>query len=105
MNEANKKDYAKLFKTESGNPFVYKPSQLDIFDLITTKKHRRLSILCYSQFGKSMIIAMAVLVRAVVYAEKWAIIAPTKDKTAIVMRHLIQHLFDHPFFTPSWRWT
>ena len=98
MNEANKKDYAKLFKTESGNPFVYKPSQLDIFDLITTKKHRRLSILCYSQFGKSMIIAMAVLVRAVVYAEKWAIIAPTKDKTAIVMRHLIQHLFDHPFF-------
>jgi len=87
----------KLYKNVNGKPFEMTPSQCELFDLIFKKKYPRNHVMTYTQFGKSDIVAMAVLTRASTFAEPWAIIAPTKDKTKIIMGYIIQHTFDNPY--------
>lgn len=41
---------------------------------------------------------MGVLVRAIHYKEKWAIVAPSEDKARIIMDYIIDHIFDDPMF-------
>lgn len=85
----------KLFKNTTGDILVPKPGQIEIFDTIVQKKHKRLAIACHTRYGKSLTVALAALVRAIYFPESWCIIAPTKDKTDIIMRQIIQHLFDN----------
>ena len=42
--------------------------------------------------------AIAVLLRAVSFGEKWAIVAPTQNQAQIIMNYVIEHLFDNPVF-------
>jgi len=96
MNNVDK--IAKLFKNTTQEPLILKPGQSEIFKAVVTKKHKRNAIRCYTRYGKSMTVALGALVRVVLYPETWTIIAPTKEKTEIIMRQVIQHMFDHHFF-------
>lgn len=51
-----------------------------------------------TQYGKSLSVAVALILSAAVLNEKWAIIAPNADKAEIIMGYVIQHLFDSPLF-------
>lgn len=48
-----------------------------------------------TQYGKSLAVAIGVLLRASTHDEKWAIVAPTEDKGRIIMDYIIEHIFDH----------
>jgi len=88
----------KFFKNSNEEPLQLKPGQLEIFETIVTRKYKRNAIRCYTRYGKSMTVALGALVRAILFPETWVIIAPTKEKTNVIMRQIITHLFDHPFF-------
>ena len=52
-----------------------------------------------TQYGKSLAVAIGVLLRAAIFNEKWAIVAPTEDKARIIMDYIIEHTFDHSWLT------
>ena len=88
----------KYFKDDYGRPFEMTDGQADIFLLIYTKKYPRNQVIACTQYGKSDVIAMAVVVRSCFFQEPFAIIAGRKEKAQIIMSRVIQHSFDHPRF-------
>ena len=86
-----------LYKNEEGEPFVLTDKQAELFVAIYKKKHPRLHIQTTTQYGKSEVVSMAVLTRAVVFTEQWVITAGKKDKAGIIMDYLIRHIFDNDF--------
>lgn len=94
--QANK--LASLFTDEYKNPFLLTPTQQQIFYSIIKKTHKRIGVIAPTQWGKSIVIAQAAIIRAVIMPEKFTIIAPTKAKTGIIMGYVIEHLFDSELF-------
>lgn len=76
--------------------FTY--TQLLIVYIIFHRLFRRIILILPTQYGKSLAVALAVLLRASTHNEKWAIIAPTEEKGRIIMDYIIEHIFDSRFF-------
>ena len=91
-------DLIKLFRTRGKEELILKDGQIDIFNTISKKECNRASALCHTRYGKSMSVALAVIARVTRLPEKWVIIAPTEEKTDIIMSEIRNHLFDHFVF-------
>lgn len=72
--------------------------QLQIFGSIILKKGTRINIITPTQYGKSLIVALACLYLSCVEGEMISIPAPSEDKARIIMRYYLQHMGDHPLF-------
>jgi hypothetical protein len=73
-------------------------SQLRIFSALVIRRHRRVQVLMGTQAGKSMTVALAVVVLTALLGEDVVIVAPSTEKALIIMRYVIEHLGDHPIF-------
>lgn len=93
-----KEEVAKLFKNEQGHPLFLTDNQLEIFNIITERRVPRVHLMAHTRYGKSLVVAIAVLMRVATFAEKWAIVAPTEKKARIIMGYLIDHIFDNDYF-------
>lgn len=87
----------KLFKNDYGEPFEMTPGQIQLFRAIYEKQYSRIQFDCYTQYGKSDIVSMAVLLRVSTFQEKWIILGATKDKANIIMSKLIKHIFENDY--------
>ncbi len=87
----------KLFKNDYGEPFDMTPGQIELFRAIYEKQYTRVQFDCYTQYGKSDVVSMAVLLRAATFQEKWIILGATKDKAQIIMGKLIKHIFENDY--------
>lgn len=88
-----------LFKIEGKNAVeMASEGQLEIFYNIVFRPHKRLQILCSTQYGKSLFVALACIVVACVQHEMICIVAPTDEKAKIIVRYFIEHLGDSPIF-------
>lgn len=87
----------KLFRDDYGRPFEMTPGQIRLFRAIYERQHPRTQFECYTQYGKSDIVSMAVLLRSATFAEKWIILGGTKEKAGIIMGKLIKHLFENDY--------
>ncbi|MDD4892401.1 MAG: hypothetical protein PHH73_00180 [Candidatus Rickettsiella isopodorum] len=87
-----------LFTDEYKNPFILTPTQQEIVKSILTRKDKRIGVVAPTQYGKSTAIAIATIIRTVIFPEKFTIIAPTTAKTEIIMSEIIQHIFDSELF-------
>lgn len=74
------------------------PGQLSIFHALVFRKNKRVQILCSTQYGKSLVVALACLVISCIQKEMIAVVAPKDDKAKIIMRYFIDHLGDNPLF-------
>lgn len=72
--------------------------QLEIFYNIVFRPHKRLQILCSTQYGKSLFVALACIVVACIQHEMICVVAPTDEKAKIIVRYFIEHLADHSLF-------
>ena len=97
MNEKGKNLVKSLYKDESGNPIEMTLGQQQIFEIISTRKYPRVQCISYTQYGKSLITALAVLTRGSTFPEKWAIVAPSNKKAKIIMGYVIDHIFDNEY--------
>lgn len=86
-----------LFKNEKGEKMELTPTQCDVFNDIFKRKYKRIHLMAHTRFGKSMTVALAVLLRVATFPEKWSIIAPSSDKARIIMDYIIQHAFDNDY--------
>lgn len=89
---------AELFKDDYGRPLHLSDGQKQIFETIIKRFPKRNIIMCATQYGKSLTVSLGILIRAVAYPERWAIVAPSERKARIIMNYVIQHLFDSPLF-------
>lgn len=87
----------KLFKNDYGEPFDLTPGQITLFRAIYEKQYPRVQFDCYTQYGKSDTVSMAVLLRATTFAEKWPILGATSDKARIIVEKLIKHIFENDY--------
>lgn len=87
----------KLYKDERGEPITLAPGQCDIFDCIYIQPWDRVHVDCFTRYGKSLTIGLAVLTRAAHIPEKTAIISKSKDKASIIMSVVNAHIFDNDF--------
>lgn len=72
--------------------------QLLIFGALVLKKASRINIITSTQYGKSLIVALACLVLSCIDGEMISIPAPSEDKARIIMRYYLMHMGDHPIF-------
>ena len=72
--------------------------QLLIFGALVLKKSNRIQIITSTQYGKSLIVALACIILSTIDGELISIPAPSEDKARIIMRYYLQHLGDHPLF-------
>ncbi len=89
---------ASLFKDETGKKIKLTEGQQGIFKTILKREPRRNAIITPTRYGKSLTTALAVLMRAMWYPEKWAIVAPSEKQAKIIINYAIQHLFDNELF-------
>ncbi len=87
----------KLFRNDYGEPFEMTSGQISLFRAIYEKQFPRTQFECYTQYGKSDIVSMAVLLRATTFIEKWPILGATKDKAGIIMQKIIKHIFENDY--------
>ena len=73
-------------------------NQLKIFHSLIFRPWTRVIILCSTQYGKSLITALACVIITTIQGEVVSIVAPTNDKARIIMRYYIEHLGDHYLF-------
>jgi hypothetical protein len=88
-----------LFKID-GKPAdtMISEGQLTIFGALVLRKKNRINIITSTQYGKSLIVALACIVLSCIDGEMISIPAPSEDKAKIIMRYYLQHLGDHPLF-------
>ncbi len=77
---------------------VATPGQVAIFHAIVFRPHWMMQILCSTQYGKSLFVALALLVVSCVQEELACVVAPSADKAKIIMRYYIEHMGDNPLF-------
>jgi hypothetical protein len=68
--------------------------EIEIFHAIIFRHYKRLEILCCTQYGKSLFVALACIILTCILKEVVCIVAPTTEKSRIIMRYYIQHLGD-----------
>jgi len=72
--------------------------QLHIFDALIFRTHKRVQIICSTQYGKSLWVALAAVILTCVLRKVVVIVAPSKEKAKIIMRYYVEHLGDNPLF-------
>lgn len=75
------------------------PTQIQIIDTIAKRRYSRTQLILPTQYGKSLSVALGVLLRVSTHKENWAIIAPSEEKARIIMDYIIDHIFDDPLFS------
>lgn len=100
LNEGDLKAYEavrRLFKNDYGKPYEMTKGQIDLFRSIYEKQSPRIQFECYTQYGKSDTVSMALALRATTFPEKWIILGGTKDKAGIIMNKFIKHVFENEY--------
>jgi len=53
--------------------------------------------MAHTRYGKSLVVALAILTRVSTFPEKWAILAGSQAKARIIMSYIIEHAFDNEY--------
>ncbi len=90
----------KLYDQEAGEeiPVVLTEGQKQIFECIVKRTPKYNHVITTTQYGKSETVSMAVLLRAINFGEKWAVVAPSMSKAQIIMGNIRKHCFDNDIF-------
>jgi len=86
-----------LYKNEKGEPFLLTEKQEELFDCIFKKRHPRVHIIAPTRYGKSEVVALAILTRIITFPERWLVVAPSEKQASIIMQKIITHIFDNDF--------
>ena len=82
--------------------------QMHIFGSIIFRHYKRVQIICPTQYGKSLTVALACIILSAIEGRKVAIVAPSGEKAKIIMRYFADFLqilclyssFDFSHFVP-----
>lgn len=84
------------FKDQDGRPFDFTDGQCEIFGAVINPDHKFVWLSAPTRYGKSNILALALIYLAVFHNLKIPIVAGTKDKADKIMEYIVKHIADHP---------
>ena len=87
------------FRDLNGGRFKLTPGQEEIFRIVYEPSILRGTVKAVTQYGKSEVASMALIMCAIERKEKILIVAPSGKQAAIIMGKIVEHLFDHPLLT------
>lgn len=80
------------FRDYADKPIPWTEGQLEIIDCILNRSSpdgiKRVQVIASTQYGKSMAVGAALVIRASLKPEKWAIVAGTTEKARIIMEYV-----------------
>lgn len=82
-------------KDLDGNALDLTFGQQQMFDLIYNPSYKRVAIKTVTQYGKSLVSALATIHIMVDAVEKILIVSPSQKQSNIIMGYVIDHFFDH----------
>lgn len=85
-----------IFKNSEGKPYLLTNGEADFFIKIIDPKIKWLWMSAPTRYGKSEVLAMALIYLAVVKHLKIPIVAGSEDKAKRIMEYVLAHLPDHP---------
>lgn len=77
---------------------VVTEGQLEIFHLVVFRPELRAVVLCSTQYGKSLFIALGCIVVSCIQDEVISVVAPNNEKARIIMRYYVEHIGDNIIF-------
>lgn len=92
---AVEKTVQQLFKKD-GKPFPLTAGQAEIFRAATDPQYKNVWISAPTRYGKSEVLALALVFLASSMGLKIPIVAGSEDKAKKIMEYIILHLTDHP---------
>lgn len=95
--EESKRLIAYFFRID-GKPVMISDCQALIAANIIFLLNLRVEVLCPTQYGKSLVVALATIIRAVSHAEQFTLMGPSEKKARVIMGYVIEHIFDHDLF-------
>lgn len=78
---------------------VITEGQLVIFWAIVFRHYEYIQIIACTQYGKSLIVALACIVVSCIQGELIPVVAPKKEQAKKIMRYYIEHIADSPLFS------
>lgn len=84
------------FKDKKGNPYKLTDGQCDIFASVVNKNKKWIWISAPTRYGKTEVLALAILYLATILNLKIPIVAGSEDKARKIMEYILQHIPDHP---------
>lgn len=72
--------------------------EIEIFYVIVFRPAQRAQILCSTQYGKSLFVALALIIVSCIQGELACVVAPSNEKAKIIMRYYVEHLGDNVLF-------
>lgn len=72
--------------------------QLVIFHALVFRPSRFIQIIAATQYGKSLVVALACIIISCIQNELVPVVAPKKEQAKKIMRYYIEHLADDPLF-------
>lgn len=89
---------SKYFKNAKGEPYILSDGQCEIFYNVLNPDEKWVWVSAPTRYGKTDIIAMALIYLAVFYHLKIPVVAGSMEKANKIMEYVVQHLADHPDF-------
>ena len=77
---------------------VITEGQLVIFSALVKCEYKRIHIVCSTQYGKSLVVALTCIILACILRKRVVIVAPSAPKAKIIMRYIVEHLGNSPAF-------
>ena len=77
---------------------IITPGQIEIFASIVLGLNNRIEIICATQYGKSLVVALTAVILSCIMAKTVAVVAPGEKQARIIMRYYIEHLGDDKLF-------
>jgi hypothetical protein len=78
---------------------VITAGQLVIFWAIVFRHFEYIQIIACTQYGKSLIVALACIIVSCIQGELIPVVAPKKEQAKKIMRYYIEHIGDSPMFS------
>lgn len=78
---------------------VVTAGQLAIFWAIVFRHSEYIQIIACTQYGKSLIVALACIIVSCIQGELIPVVAPKKEQAKKIMRYYIEHIGDSPMFS------
>lgn len=85
-----------IFKNSKGLPYIASSGQAEVFLSVIDPKIKWLWLSAPTRYGKSDVLAMAILYLAAYKKLKVPIVGGSEDKAKKIMEYVVSHLSDHP---------
>lgn len=94
--QAIRETIASLFKDHEGKPYHLTDGQCDIFMAVTNPQYKWVWTSAPTRYGKSEVLAIALLYLAVFERLKIPIVGGSQEKANKIMDYILQHISDNP---------